>query len=251
MLAMLVGLRSFEPSGVDPLIPSTVAPLGGGEPPGVLAHVAVGLRLLGDGRGDGGRLGFGEPGVDRDVTVGGWVGVALAPAILSALALIAVAGYQGAKEAARADEVPRAGRMSIEELPGSGSSRSIVPSGLDAPPFTFRAVANGGFGRWIGGGMLLTFGLASLAPAVYSSFVVRPAIQDASGRESRAWHLDDDGDVHGLAPDRRQLVRPDRARLQPPGSRPSHPWQAPSRPTTGSHRAGSGPALGRGSTPPA
>ncbi len=163
MLATLTGLRSFHPTGIDPTRPFAVLPEGEGH----LRAFLLTLQWVFAFSAMAGVMGadWGSGSVSRrDVRVGGWVGIALAPAIVSALALIAVAGYQGSKEAARQSEETRTARSTIQDL-GAPSP------GLDAPDFTFRAVMNGGFDRRVGCVMLLTFGLASLAPAVYSSFV--------------------------------------------------------------------------------
>lgn len=170
MLAMLLGLQSFLPSGVDPLRPSVLIPEGEARLRAFLltlqwtfAFSSLGGILAAD-------WGSGSVGV-RDVKLGGWVGVALAPVIVGALALISVAGYQGSKEAVRLDGGIGPARSTILDLGPVGLAPASGPvAGLDAPPFTFRAVANGGFGRGVGGVILVLFGLASLAPAVYSSF---------------------------------------------------------------------------------
>ena len=164
MLAMLTGLRSFLPTGVDPIMPRLpLAPSEGAFRAFLLtfqwvfAFSAMGAVLAAD-------WGSASPG-PRDVSAGGWVGVGLAPAIIAALALISVAGYQGSKMAGQSVEEGRFARSTLEEVATTGPA-----PGLDVPAFTFRAVANGGFGRWVGGVMLMVFGLASLAPAVYASF---------------------------------------------------------------------------------
>jgi hypothetical protein len=167
MLAMLTGLRSFLPTGIDPAFPRL--PLTPSEGAiraflltfqWVFAFSAMGAVLAAD-------WGSASPG-PRDVSAGGWVGMGLAPAIIAALALISVAGYQGSKMAGSSLEEGRFAQSTIEMAASPGSTGPAP--GLDAPPYTFRAVANGGFGRWVGGVMLMVFGLASLAPAVYASF---------------------------------------------------------------------------------
>ena len=163
MMATLTGLRSFQPTGFDPLAPSVLVP----ESEGHLRAFLLTLQWVFAFSAMSGVMGadWGSGSISsRDVRIGGWVGIALAPAIVSALALIAVAGYQGSKSEQRMFEESRFTRPSIGDL-------SSTPPGLDAPPYTFRALLNGGFDRRVGGVMLLTFGLASLAPAVYSSFV--------------------------------------------------------------------------------
>ena len=110
----------------------------------------------------------------HDVKVGGWVGMAFAPAIVAALTLIALAGYQGSRPSKGVD-------FSADARPGDGPARGSTIQDLDrpsnapgppiaAPPFTFHALMIGGFRPKIGAFMLATFGLASLAPAVSSSW---------------------------------------------------------------------------------
>ncbi len=152
MLAMLTGLRSFS-----------VVPEGEGQLRAFLLTLQWVFAFSAMAGVIGADWGSGSVSI-RDVRVGGWIGTALAPAIISALALIAVAGYQGSKEAPRMSEESQFARSTITDL-------STPAPGLDAPPYTFRALMNGGFDRRVGCVMLLTFGLASLAPAVYSSFV--------------------------------------------------------------------------------
>ncbi len=170
MMAMMLGLREFRPSGVDPVLPAVVLPAREAS----LQAFLLTLQWVFAFSAMGGLMGadWGSASLDsKDVKVGGWVGIGLAPVIISSLALIAVAGYQGSKEVERPGDSPLMNQTTIQDVVQSGQHAPVgSPPGLDAPPFTFRAVANGGFGRYIGGVMLLVFGLASLAPAVYSSF---------------------------------------------------------------------------------
>ena len=169
MMAMMLGLRTFEPTGIDPTAPGVVLPAGEASLRAfllafqwVFAFSAMGGLMAAD-------WGAASPEA-KDVTVGGWVGVGLAPAILASLALIAVAGFEGSKRAeVEGDRAGVVNRSTIRDLEPAAMRGGTIP-GLDAPPFTFRAVANGGFGPRVGGLMLMTFGLASLAPAVYASF---------------------------------------------------------------------------------
>jgi cytosine permease len=185
MMAMMTGLRSFEPSGFDPALPSTFVPQGEARLRAflltfqwVFAFSAMGGAMGAD---------WGSGSLDaKDVKVGGWVGIGVTPAIISALALISVAGFEGSKRAESAIEETRIVRSTIQELAPSGPGASGRPvAGLDAPPFTFRAVANGGFGRFLGGLMLVVFGLSSLAPAVYSSFTFGLQFKDLGPGISR------------------------------------------------------------------
>lgn len=119
----------------------------------------------------------------RDVRIGGWVGIGLAPAIVAALALIAVAGHQGGARERNLEEA-RFSRSTIRDLP------TPAGSGLDAPASTFRAVLIDGFDRRIACLMLLTFGLASLAPACFASFVFGERFAAAGPGVSRlAWTM--------------------------------------------------------------
>ena len=169
MLATLIGLRSFLPSGIDPATPSIQLTTEEGHWRAFLLSLQWVFAFSAMAGVMGADWGSGSLS-RRDVRLGGWVGVAFAPAIVATLALIAVAGFQGSQGTNRATGQDRFVRSTIEDLTPARAPLIVAP-GLDAPPFTFRAVMNGGFDRRIGGLMLLTFGLASLAPAVYSSFV--------------------------------------------------------------------------------
>jgi cytosine permease len=92
----------------------------------------------------------------RDVRLGGWVGMAFAPVIVSIIALVSIAGYQGSKT----------GPRSVEANPIFRSQALAI----EAPSYTFRAVITGAFPGRLGALMLIIFGLGSLAPAVYASF---------------------------------------------------------------------------------
>jgi cytosine permease len=167
MMAMMVGLRTFQPSGVDPATPAAALPALDAS----IRAFLLTLQWVFAFSAMGGLMGadWGAGSVDaKDVKVGGWVGVGLAPVIISALALISVGGYQGKKEGERLNDERLMNRSTIRDLAPAGQ---VGPTpGLDAPEFTFRAVANGGFGRNVGGAILIIFGLSSLAPAVYASF---------------------------------------------------------------------------------
>ncbi|WP_435005763.1 purine-cytosine permease-like transporter [Tundrisphaera lichenicola] len=162
MLAMLGGLRYFIPSGVDPVTSQVVTPEVGSPMAFLLtfqwvfAYGAL-AGLMGADWGAGSLT-------DRDVKIGGWLGMGLAPVVISALALIAIAGHRGSVEESRVADLSSSSRSTIQEL--------TDPAGLPAAPVdTFRSVLSGGFDRRVSGLMMLVFGLASLAPAVYASFV--------------------------------------------------------------------------------
>ena len=92
MFAMLGGLRAFAPTGIDPMgvaVPEARA--------GVWSMMLVAQLVLGF---------FAMAGVlaadwgaatttARDVRVGGWVAVGLAPVVIATISLVAVAGFQG------------------------------------------------------------------------------------------------------------------------------------------------------------
>ena len=169
MLAMLVGVRSFEPSGVDGLTGAVVQD-GAGFRAFLLTIQAIFAftAMAGVTAADWGSASLGP----RDVTRGGWVGVGFAPVVVAALALVAVAGYQGKAldQEAEARSRPAPGRAvsTIAEAPGRVGDEAVMGRGV--PAFTFRALLVGGFDRRVGCPLLLVFGLASLAPACYAAF---------------------------------------------------------------------------------
>jgi len=175
MLAMMGGLRGFAASGQDPMgvaVPDARA--------GIWSMMTV-VQLL---------FGFfamaGASGADwgaatssaKDVRVGGWVAVGLAPVVIATLGLLAVAGHLGRSGAGRPgvdDDV-----QSIPDPyrgPADSRPRTLVSSSSDirtiggSPEGTFRAVMTEGIGGKVGCLMLTVFGVAALAPAVYSSYV--------------------------------------------------------------------------------
>jgi cytosine permease len=104
----------------------------------------------------------------RDLRIGGWLGVILAGSYCASLSLVTVAG------AAR-----RIGPGSIDE------------AGLRlADPRTFHGAIFHGIGGITGGTILMLFGLASLAPAVYAVFVYSTRLAShwpAIGRRGWVW----------------------------------------------------------------
>lgn len=166
-----LGLRNFQPTGVDP---------GTGLP----VALALGSRLAFLGAFQW-TFGFasllGIMGADwgaaspspADVRKGGWVGLIVAPVVVASLALLAVAGNEGrARERAAA----------LAELsPAPRSSAAIKSRALPAPAsesaaanapgrYTFRAAIDGGLDRRVAASVLIIFGLAALAPAVYAAY---------------------------------------------------------------------------------
>jgi len=190
MLASLGGLRSFVPSGVDPLSPGLVVSIREGSLQSFLLTFQWVFAFSSMAGVMGADWGFGSIEA-RDVRIGGWLGMGLAPVFVAILALISIAGYQGSKEGATLLEPGRLSRSEITELSSSGQvNTGSVPPGLDAPSYTFRAVLNGGFDRRVGGLMLMTFGLASMAPAVYSSFMFGTQFKELGPAVSRlSWTM--------------------------------------------------------------
>jgi hypothetical protein len=165
MLATLGGLRSFQPTGIEPI---TLAQFTPGEGfnraflftfQWVFAFSAMAALFGAD-------WGVASPTL-TDVKRGGWVGMGLAPVIIGALGLISVAGYEGSRMERGAAARPGMSGSSIADLDGTNLASGL----LDPPPFTARGVIVGVFDRRVASTMLLTFGLASLAPAVYAAFV--------------------------------------------------------------------------------
>jgi hypothetical protein len=104
----------------------------------------------------------------RDIRIGGWLSVILAGSYCSILSLLTVAGA--------------AGRLGPE---------AMVAAGLRlADPLTFHGAIFHGIGGVVGGAILMLFGLASLAPAVYSALVYSRRLGwhwPAIGRRRWAW----------------------------------------------------------------
>jgi cytosine permease len=104
----------------------------------------------------------------RDVRIGGWISIILAGSYGSILSLLTVAGAAG-----------RLGPGAIDE------------AGLRlADPLTFHGAVFHGIGGIVGGAILMLFGLASLAPAVYAALVYSRRLGwhwPAIGRRRWAW----------------------------------------------------------------
>lgn len=157
MIFSLKGLKSFVPTGVDP--ETGLAP----DHPGITAMIMVIQLVFGF---------FATAGVasadwgavsreKRDVTRGGWVGVAFASWIIATLAFLTVAGVLGLNP-------PIAVR-------GRGAA---------LPALTFHAAASQYGGRFAAA-ILLLFGLASLAPTCYAAFTFSHRFAAAWPRVSR------------------------------------------------------------------
>ena len=106
-----------------------------------------------------------------DVRAGGWVGLTFASWVVATLAVLSVAGA--------------AGRLAAPDVKGPGAAPSLAPS-----TFRYTEAIELLVGGPVAGGMLLGFGLAALAPAVYSAFVFSTRMHDAVPRVSRTrWTL--------------------------------------------------------------
>ena len=111
----------------------------------------------------GGGLGNGVPPRERDVKLGGWVGVSLASWIVATLALLTVAGT-----------FPRYGlRVPV----GSESFGSL----------TFAGAVRTLIGGRTGGLVLIAFGLKALAPACYASYLLAEGMHAIRPRASRTF----------------------------------------------------------------
>jgi len=177
MVGTMAGLRGFRPSGIDPLSGVLLSDREGAISAFLLTFqwVFAFTAMVGVAGADWG-MGSSSP---RDVRVGGWLGVGLAPVVVAALALIAVAGHEGTRMPVEPSgfEPPRTygkrppAGSTLRDGPGPASEPGGPASDAGAaPPFTLRAAMAGGFDRRLGAAMLVVFGLGSLAPACYASF---------------------------------------------------------------------------------
>ncbi len=195
MVGTIAGIRGFAPSGVDPLDGSIVSVAASGWRASALTFqwVFAFSALAGV---VGADWGSGST-TRRDVALGGWVGLALAPAVMASLSLIAVAGSEGRPD--RGDPAPGrvAGRPLRPSVPPSGSTIAEVdPSGSAEPrpaaepsrAFTLRGAIRGGFDPRIACGMLMVFGLASLAPGIFAGYSAATGLNRiAPGFGKLAW----------------------------------------------------------------
>ncbi|MDX2035954.1 MAG: hypothetical protein SFX72_04835 [Isosphaeraceae bacterium] len=178
---MLGGLPRFAPTGIDPWIGRAVS-----TEQGALLAITRAIALVMGFFATAGVLsadwGKGSE-TERDVVIGGWVGVSLASIVIASLGLMACAGYQG-RVAPATLEAPEPG-----VIRASGST--ILDLSPPSPPeLTLHAAIASGIGGRLGGGILLILGLGSLAPAVYASFQYAHRFKEAIGGISRiAWML--------------------------------------------------------------
>jgi hypothetical protein len=145
MLSTLKGVPQFRPLEIDP---ATSAPIRDG---GLRAFLLM-IELI---------FGFFAPAgalaadwgaanrTERDVRLGGWIGVAFASWTVATLALLTVAGALGSAQA----------HLGLARAPS-----------LD--DFTFRAAVRLALGGKLAGTILLVFGLASLAPTCFAAYLL-------------------------------------------------------------------------------
>ncbi|WP_435018909.1 purine-cytosine permease-like transporter [Tundrisphaera sp. TA3] len=171
MLAMLGGLGTYRPIGFDGLTGEAVAGTEAGLRAFLLVIQAIFAftAMAGVTAADWGSASLGP----RDVRMGGWFGVGLAPVLIATLGLLSVAGYRGglSERPIAAVPAPGQGDSHLEEQTAQGLAMARPSEApLAVPPYTFREVLAGGFDRRLACLMLLIFGLASLAPACYAAF---------------------------------------------------------------------------------
>lgn len=183
MLAMMGGLRSFAPTGIDPLTQATLP--AGRE--GVWAMLLI-VQLI---------FGFfamaGATAADwgaattsaKDARVGGWVGACFAPTIIATVSILAVAGHRG-----RVDPATIGDPQAMNGVADLARSTSMIRTVDREAESTYVAVLTDGVGGRLGAGMLLILGVAALAPAVYASFVFGHRLHATFPRFSRTrWTL--------------------------------------------------------------
>ncbi len=183
MIATLNGLRTFQPINLLP--PSTNPNL-----PTFLLTLQWVFAFSSMAGVMGADWGLGSLTL-RDVKLGGWVGMAFAPSIVAILALIAVAGFEGSKMAPKMTEEKPVYRPQGPSIEAAGVSFLNPPSpGLEVPAYSFRGVMTGAFPGRLGALILVTFGLGSLAPAVYASFAFGNRFKELGPGISRfAWTM--------------------------------------------------------------
>jgi cytosine permease len=184
MLAMMGGIRYFAPTGIDPLgliaIPESRA--------GIWSMMLV-IQMIFSFFAMAGATGAdwgAATSTERDVRVGGWIAVGLAPIVIAAIALVTIAGFQGRLNAPTVSEFspddsfasPLSDPSSLRRLTNFRSSTSQIVTLGKPPEATFRAVMSDGIGGRLGCAMLMIVGVAALAPAVYSAFVFGQRLQE-------------------------------------------------------------------------
>ncbi len=188
MVWNLNGLRGFLPSGIDPSTGLAV-PIR----EGAIQSFLLMIQWI---------LGFGAmacaSGADwgvvtksrEDVAKGGLVGISGAATVIAILAILSVAGHEGARNVAletdpfAASATPGA-RTSVSEIPIADSS-SLGGSPLGGPG-TFLRTLHEGFGPWAACLMMMALGVGSLSPAAYGTFLAGHRLVDLLPGRSRIW----------------------------------------------------------------
>ena len=196
MLVMLSGVRSFEPTGIDPQTLLSI-------PPHRVSFWSIMLviQMIFGFFAMAGAIGVdwgAATTTDRDVQTGGWIAVGVAPIVIASIGFVTIAGYLG-----RLNELSAEGAVEIRQTTGPFTDPLTLKRidrpqpplraiGLNTKPpeASFRAVLIDGIGGRLGCAMLMIVGVAALAPAVYCSFVISTRFHDAFPRISRTrWTL--------------------------------------------------------------
>ncbi len=144
VLLSLSGLPQFQPPGIDPVTGESVRQRGPRACAWMVQMIFGFFATAGAASADWGVAVRNE----RDVRMGGWVGVVIASWVMATLALLTVAGGVG-------------------RLGPASRALGLHP----AAQYTFHQVIFTSIGGWVGSVMLLIFGLVALAPATYASYV--------------------------------------------------------------------------------
>ena len=145
MLWTLRGVPQFHPPAIDP---RTMEPVPDGGPRAFLLMIELVFGFFAPAGALAADWGLASR-TEKDVRLGGWVGVAFASWTVATLALLTVAGAIG------------------QRPPTSGP-----PDGpVIVDDYSFHAAVQSTIGGPLAGTIFLAFGLASLAPACYASFL--------------------------------------------------------------------------------
>lgn len=173
MVWALPGLGGFRPLEIDP-VTAELVPAGGPRALVMMVQLVFGFfATSGTSAADWGAYSRSE----REVRLGGLVGVAVSIVILAALALLAVAGAQGRPAASPLLEAEREAQERLEQA-YAGRARTLELQSaqrevreINGANFTMREVLQHGIGGYAGCVMLLVLGLGMLGPTCYSPFV--------------------------------------------------------------------------------
>jgi cytosine permease len=175
MMIMIGGVRTFAPTGIDPLTNLTLpqSRVGFFAMMLVIQMIFGFFAMAGAASADWG----GATSSESDVRKGGWIVVALAPVVIASISFVTVAGYYGRVRpvaGASSDnpyEEAMAGKAGLDgkfkrNLPSTSTVTTIDRRPIEA---SFRAALSDGVGGNMACAMLMIVGVAALAPAVYSS----------------------------------------------------------------------------------